>query len=88
MMWHWGGGGIHWWGWFVGFILTVGFWALFIFLIVSFARSFAAKGHAHLSEHEDPERILARRFASGEIDEEEFHRRLNVIRSRAPEQHV
>ena len=39
MMWYWGGGGIHWWGWFIGFILTVGFWALIIFLIVSLFRS-------------------------------------------------
>ena len=82
MMWYWGGGGIHWWGWFIGFILTVGFWALIIFLIVSLFRSFTPKDHDHRPvDHDDPERALARRFANGEIDEEEFHRRLDVLRS-------
>jgi putative membrane protein len=82
MMWYWGGGGIHWWGWFIGFVLTVGFWALIIFLIVTLFRSFAPRDHDHRrDEQEDPERALARRFANGEIDEEEFHRRLDVLRA-------
>lgn len=82
MMWYWSGGVMHWWGWFIGFVLTVGFWALVIFLIVTLARSFARKDHDHaLPTAEDPERALARRFANGEIDEEEFHRRLDVLRS-------
>ncbi len=85
MMWYWAGGGIHWWGWFIGLLLTVGFWALVIFLIVSLARSFAPKDHDHRTvEDEDPERTLARRFANGQIDEEEFHRRLDVLRSHGP----
>lgn len=81
MMWYWGGGALHWWGWFIGFLLTVGFWALIVFLLVTLFRSFAAKDHEHHPEAEDPERALARRFANGEIDEEEFHRRLDVLRS-------
>jgi putative membrane protein len=32
-------------------------------------------------ERPDPERILAERFATGEIDEEEYHRRLQTLRS-------
>jgi putative membrane protein len=31
---------------------------------------------------DDPEWILAQRFAAGEIDEDEYHRRLSVLRSR------
>jgi putative membrane protein len=31
---------------------------------------------------DDPEQILARRFAAGEIDEEEYRRRLEALRSR------
>jgi putative membrane protein len=82
MMWYWGGGGIHWWGWFIGFVITVGFWALVIFLFLTLIRSFASKEHEHAAPgHDDPERALARRFANGEIDEEEFHRRLDVLRS-------
>jgi Short C-terminal domain len=32
-------------------------------------------------EGRDPEQILAERFAAGEIDEEEYHRRLQTLRS-------
>ena len=31
-----------------------------------------------------PEQILAERFARGEIDEDEFHQRLTVLRAEAP----
>lgn len=82
MMRYWNGGGIHWWGWLIGFLLTVGFWAIVIFLIITLVHSFAPKDHGHAPPGaEDPERTLARRFANGEIDEEEFHRRLDVLRS-------
>jgi putative membrane protein len=81
-MWYWNGGGIHWWGEFIGSVITVGFWALIIiiFLFLTPIRSFAAKDHDHAPpRREDPERSLARRFANGEIDEEEFHRHLEVL---------
>jgi putative membrane protein len=84
-MWYWGSGGVHWWEWFIGFVFTVGFWAIVIILILSLLRSFAAKDHDHGERaHDDPERTLARRFANGEIEEEEFHRRLDVLRSKGP----
>lgn len=80
-MWYWGGGGIHWWGWLIGFVLTIGFWALIIFLIVSLFHSFAPRDHDHRRvDRDDPERPLVRRSANGEIDEDEFHRRLDVLR--------
>jgi len=83
-MWYWSGGDVHWWGWFIGFVLTVGFWAVVIYFVISFMRSFASKDHGHAAPgHEDPEHILARRFANGEIDEDEFHRRLDILRSHA-----
>lgn len=82
MMWYWNGGGIHWWGWFVGAILTAGFWGLLIFLVITLGRSFATRDHYHVPPGaEEPERTLARRFANGEIDEQEFHRRLDVLRT-------
>lgn len=81
MMWYWGGG-IHWWGWFIGFVLTVGFWAVVIYFLVTLFRSAGSKEHEHpRAVDDDPERALARRFANGDIDEEEFHRRLDVLRS-------
>lgn len=39
-------------------------------------------GGAGPRRDDDPEQILARRFAAGEIDEEEYHRRLEALRSR------
>lgn len=82
MMWYWSGGAMHWWGWFIGFVITVGFWALIILLVFSFIRSISARDHDHgLLGGEDPEHTLARRFANGEIDEEEFHRRLDTLRT-------
>jgi len=82
MMWYWGNGGVHWWGWFIGFIITVVLWALFIYLIISIMRGFAGRDHRHeVPDPDDPERVLARRFANGEIDEDEFHQRIDVLRS-------
>src|ERR1700736_1529222 len=39
-------------------------------------------GSSGPSHDDDPEWILAQRFAAGEIDEDEYHRRLSVLRSR------
>ena len=82
MMWYWGNG-VHWWEWFIGFIAMVAFWGILLAVLVSLFRSFASRDHNHAPPaNEDPERALARRFAHGEIDEEEFHRRLDVLRSK------
>jgi len=82
MMWYWSSGGVHWWGWFLGFVVTVAFWALLIALFVTIFRSSSPKDHTHPAPgQEDPERVLARRFANGEIDAEEFHSRLEILRS-------
>lgn len=79
MMWFWGGAA-HWWVGFLGFLITVLFWGLVVSLIVSLFRANGSKDHVHPLQ-EDPERTLARRFANGEINEEEFHRRLDVLRA-------
>lgn len=84
MMWYWGGGSVHWWEWFIGFLISVTFWAFVIYFIVAIMRSFTSRGHDHVHDsepQENPEQTLARRFANGEIDEEEFHKRLDVLRS-------
>jgi len=82
-MWYWSGGGVHWWGWMIGFVVMVAFWALIVFAIFAFVRSVSSRDHFHAPPaHEEPERALARRFANGEIDEGEFHRRLDVLRSK------
>ena len=81
MMWYWGSGGVHGWGWIVGFVAMIAFWAFIVFVFVSFFRSAGSREHFYAPPaHEDPEHALARRFANGDIDDEEFHRRLDVLR--------
>lgn len=82
MLWYWGGSGMHWWGWLFVTLVTVAFWGLVFWGIVFVARLFLHGGPPE-SGPDSPERILARRFAEGEIDEEEFNRRLDALRNRA-----
>jgi putative membrane protein len=97
MTWYWGGG-VHWWAWGLGVLTTFVFWGLVIWAIValvSWARdsrpeSLDAAGPPgpglgdDSRPGEEAELILARRFAAGEIDAEEYHRRLEVLRGQHP----
>ena len=80
MMWGWNGWS--WWGWGLMSFSMLAFWGLVIWGIVALFRRPADRGPGDgRSERPDPERILAERFARGEIDEEEYHRRLQALRS-------
>jgi putative membrane protein len=59
-------------GMLFGLVLTVGFWGLLIWGGVALYRTLAGSRGA--------EETLTRRFARGEIDEDEYHRRLDVLR--------
>ncbi len=77
MMWGWQGWS--WWGWLLMTVSMVAFWGLIIWGI---AAIFRGSGWTWpRAERRDPEQILAERFAAGEIDEEEYQRRLQVLRS-------
>lgn len=88
MMWYDGGWGLG--GWFVMAISMVLFWALVIAGIVALVRYLTASQHGHLSgppSSGEPgwgsrraEDLLAERFARGEIDEDEYKRRLTLLR--------
>jgi putative membrane protein len=80
MMWYWGTG-VQWWWWLLGAIAMVVFWGLVIWTIVTFLR-WARDAGPTARREEDPERILARRLAAGEIDAEEYHRRLDTLHGR------
>jgi putative membrane protein len=91
MTWYWGAG-VHWWAWGLGILTTFVFWALVVWAIValvSWARNSrpagpdpAGPGRGDAPRPgEEAELILARRFAAGEIDAEEYHRRLEVLRA-------
>ncbi|MFD4973210.1 SHOCT domain-containing protein [Streptomyces sp. NPDC058424] len=87
MMWYDGGWG---WGWLFMAIFMVLFWALVIAGVVALVRYLAGSHHGHpsgpLSSGESgwggrrAEDLLAERFARGEIDEDEYKRRLALLR--------
>lgn len=88
MMWHggWGGG-----GWFFMASFTLLFWTLVIAGAVMLVRWLAGSRHGRQSGPASPfgepgagsrraEDLLAERFARGEIDEDEYKRRLALLR--------
>ncbi|MFF4580177.1 SHOCT domain-containing protein [Streptomyces sp. NPDC001389] len=89
VMWYDGGWG--WGGWFFVAIVMVLFWALVIAGIVVLVRYLAGGHHGHQGGPPPPsgepgwgsrraEDLLAERFARGEIDEDEYKRRLALLR--------
>jgi len=81
-MYYWNHRGMNGWGWFVASISTILFWVLLILLIVFLVRTMnRSPGRPHNAPGRlPPERVLAERFARGEIDEDEYRRRLAVLR--------
>lgn len=75
MMWGWNGWS--WWGWLLMTLSMLGFWGLVIWGIVALFRRSGDSRH----DRPDPQRLLAERFARGEIDEQEYQRRLQTLRS-------
>lgn len=81
MMWYWGGG-VHWWGWLLGFVAMAAFWGLIIWGAWYFLTSIGRRPEppATRGEPADPKRILDERLARGEIDTDEYQRLLGLIR--------
>lgn len=68
------------WGWGAWLAMTAGmlaFWGLVIWTILALVRGSAGEG---ARRDMTPEQILAERFARGEIDAEEYRRRLTALR--------
>jgi putative membrane protein len=88
MMW-WDGNGWGWGGWFMMAVMMAVFWGLVIAGVVALVRY---TGGPHRAGRPDEsgvppgagraEDVLAERFARGEIDEDEYRRRLAVLRER------
>lgn len=70
------------WGWLAMSISMIAFWALFVAAVVVIVRSVdrATERRSAVSVPV-PERLLAERFARGEIDEAEYMRRLTALRT-------
>lgn len=80
------GNGMGGWGMVLMTVSTLLFWGLVIagvVALVRYTRSGAPSSGAS-SEATTPQRILAERFARGEIDEEEYTRRLQVLGGAGP----
>ena len=82
MMWGYGGG----WGWgawlAMGFGMIV-FWGVLIAGAIALVRYFAGghrRGLSGTADVSEAERVLAERFARGEIDEDDFRRRSALLR--------
>ncbi|MFF8603141.1 SHOCT domain-containing protein [Streptomyces sp. NPDC015232] len=82
----WYGDGMNGWGWFAMSAGMVLFWGLLITVAVMLLRSLdrAAQRPRGLGPAASAEQILGERLARGEIDEEEYRRRLTALRSGGP----
>lgn len=81
----WYGNGMNGWGWFGMAAGMVLFWALLITAAVLIFRTLdRATERSARHGPAAPEQILGERLARGEIDEEEYHRRLTALRSGEP----
>jgi putative membrane protein len=68
-----------WGGWLLMTATMVAFWALVAWVVVVAIR--ASRRPSQLIPH--PEQTLAQRFAAGEINEDEYQRRLDALRAAA-----
>ncbi|BDM69359.1 hypothetical protein HEK616_28460 [Streptomyces nigrescens] len=77
--------GVSAWGWLAMSVSMILFFALLILIVVLIVRALSRSGPLHNGHPAprggpSPEQILAERYARGEIDEEEYHRRLATLR--------
>ncbi|WP_436776465.1 SHOCT domain-containing protein [Yinghuangia sp. YIM S09857] len=76
------------WGWFGMTASMVVIWALVITMVVWLTRTLSDRDHprrvAPPPHRQTPEQLLAERFARGEINEDEYLRRLAVLRRPPP----
>ena len=78
-MMYWNDGSAGWAGWLVMVFSMAAFWGLLAWVGISLVRSSDTTRKAPPSSR-TPEGLLAERFARGEIDEEDYVRRREVLR--------
>jgi len=75
-----GNGGGHWWAWLIGAVVLVILVGLVVFAVVRMTTS-SGTSATNAPERRSAEDLLAERFARGEIDEDEYRRRRDALRS-------
>ncbi len=82
------GNGIGGWGYALMAVSMILFWGAVIYGIVTLVRYTRRDGPQRREPAEppapEPERLLAERFARGEISEDEYHQRLTTLRAAGP----
>ncbi|MEU8585850.1 SHOCT domain-containing protein [Streptomyces sp. NPDC048664] len=70
------------WPWLVASPGAILFWVVLVLVVVLLVRASrrGSPGPRDAAWASGPEQVLAERFARGEIDEEEYRRRLEVLR--------
>jgi putative membrane protein len=82
MWWYPGGGGMSGWGWAAMSVSMLLFWAVLVLGGIALYRALnRPTGGPSAAQHPTAEQVLAERFARGEIDEEEYRRRLETLSS-------
>lgn len=81
-MMYWNDGSAGWVGWVVMILAMVAFWGLLAWVAVSFIRAIGKVPQPGASVA--PEELLAERFARGEIEEEDYLHRCEVLRRQRP----
>ena len=85
-MMYWYGSGMSGWGYGLMTVSMILFWGAVIFGIMALVRYFGRSGQLAAAPPQSaesapsPERLLAERFARGEMGEEEYRQRLAVLR--------
>ncbi|AFU01571.1 SHOCT domain-containing protein [Nocardia brasiliensis] len=87
-MMYWYGDAVHWWMFALMILFALPLWVAVVVAIVALSRGDLApepksQGPVRLA----PEALLAERFASGELDETEYRRRLAVLRPTSAPKH-
>lgn len=81
-MMYWYGSGMSGWGYVLMTLSMVLFWGLVITTAVVLGRRFLREDRPLGSGPSTPEDVLAMRLARGEIDEDEYERRMATLRAR------
>ncbi len=76
-MYWWPDGGWGWAAWLTMTLTMLAFWGLLAWVVVALAR----RPSGQPTSRPTAEEVLAERFARGEIDEEEYRRRREMLRS-------